>query len=260
MTKRLLIVAVTVLAPAVISAQTVPEASSFQQQGWMRFPNTSVTVIHSNPMDGQSGPVLARPVSASEALTTVQTLSDGSHIKSSETNSFYRDARGRMRIETETGIMIYDPEAGVTYDLTKRNHTYAKHLNSKDSTVTIAAAAHFSSVSSGAAKAGGSRTGGPVVEDLAPQMINGVFAKGSRVTTTIPAGAIGNDRELKVVSERWFSDDLKLLVKSWNSDPRFGVSTYELTNIVQGDPDAALFRLPSDYVVEGDHTGPTKHN
>jgi hypothetical protein len=238
-------------AAAFLGAAASNAQNAFQQNGWVRTAGNT-TVIHSNPMDGQTGPILGRPVSANEVHTAVQTLSDGSHIRSTETDSFYRDSRGRMRVETETGIMIYDPDAGMTYDLTKRNHTYAKHSDSQGTTVTIAAAAHFSSVhsSSGNHKAEAPKAGGPVTEDLSPQVVNGVSARGTRVTSTIPAGSIGNDQDLKVVNERWTSDDLKLLIRSSNSDPRFGVSTYELTNIVQGEPDFSLFQLPSDYVEE----------
>ncbi len=87
------------------------------------------------------------------------------------------------------------------------------------------------------------------VEDLGTQVINGVQAQGARVTNTIPVGAIGNNRELKVVSERWESKDLGVQVKTVNTDPRFGTTTYDLTNIIQGPPDPSLFRVPSDYAV-----------
>jgi len=242
--KKQLLIAIASFAAAA-NAQ-----NAFQQNGWVRIPDNT-TVIHSNPTNGQTGPVLNRPVTANEVRTAVQTLSDGSHIRSSETNTFYRDSHGRMRVETDTGIMIYDPDAGVTYDLTKRNHTYTKHYDAHGATVTIAAAAHYSSVhSSSGWQTTQPKPAGTVSEDLTPQTVNGVFAKGSRITSTIPMGTIGNDQDLKVVSERWTSDDLRLLIKSSNSDPRFGVTTYELTNIVPGDPDPALFQLPSGYVEE----------
>ena len=86
-----------------------------------------------------------------------------------------------------------------------------------------------------------------VTEELPPQIVNGVWAKGSRITITIPAGTFGNDRDVKVVNERWYSDDLKVLLKSSNSDPRYGVTTYELTQIVQAPPSPALFQVPADY-------------
>lgn len=82
-------------------------------------------------------------------------------------------------------------------------------------------------------------------EDLGDQMINGVMAHGTRNTITIPVGQIGNDREIKVVSERWFSNDLGVLIKSTNNDPRFGETTFELVDILQGTQDPTLFQMPT---------------
>jgi hypothetical protein len=125
--------------------------------------------------------------------------------------------------------------------------TYTKSAVRPNSVVTIAAAAHRSSTSSHSGQATPKPGAGPITEDLPPQFLNGVYVKGARVTATIPSGAIGNDRDLKVVNERWYSDDLKLLLKSSNSDPRFGVTTYELTDILQAPPDPSLFQIPPGY-------------
>ena len=93
-------------------------------------------------------------------------------------------------------------------------------------------------------------------EDLGMQSQNGVLAQGSRNTLTISAGQIGNNRDIHVVNERWYSKDLEMLVKSLNSDPRFGVTTYELTKISQTAPDPSLFVIPGDYtVMEGGGRG-----
>ena len=46
-------------------------------------------------------------------------------------------------------------------------------------------------------------------EDLGEQVIEGVTAKGTRTTTVIPAGAIGNELPITVTSEEWFSPDLQ---------------------------------------------------
>jgi len=86
-------------------------------------------------------------------------------------------------------------------------------------------------------------------ENLAQQTINGVTAQGFRNTMTIPKGQIGNNRDIKIMNERWFSDDLQILVKSVSLDPRFGDSTYQVTRVAQGAPDPALFQIPSDYTV-----------
>lgn len=84
------------------------------------------------------------------------------------------------------------------------------------------------------------RTHSPAVMRFAQHMTGdaAAAAHGTRITITVPAGTAGNDHDLKIVNGRWVSDDLKLLVKSSNSDPRFGMTSYELTNIVQ---------VPADY-------------
>jgi hypothetical protein len=86
------------------------------------------------------------------------------------------------------------------------------------------------------------------VEQLGEKAVNGVMAQGTRNLRTIPAGAIGNDRDLQMVDERWFSNDLQVMIKSINSDPRFGETTYQLTNIVRAPQDPSLFQVPNDYV------------
>jgi hypothetical protein len=249
MIKRLLLAGA--LLPAALFAQG-STGMAFQHEGWLRPANGILGNNGSQHIEGQSGPVLNRPISADEVRTTTQTLSDGSHINRTETTHFYRDGEGRMATVTETGAVIYDPVAGFTYDLTARNKTFTKRPFPANATVTIAAAAHFSSVSSHSGpvspgKAQAKQDGEQTTEELNPQTINGILAKGSRVTVTIPANAIGNEAPLRVVNERWYSDDYKLLVKSSNSDPRFGVTTYELRNIVQAAPDPSVFQIPADY-------------
>ena len=88
-------------------------------------------------------------------------------------------------------------------------------------------------------------------EALGQKLIEGVMADGKRVTTTLPAGAIGNQAPITVTSEQWFSPDLEILVMTRHSDPRAGETSYTLTNIVRAEPQATLFDLPPDYTVVG---------
>jgi hypothetical protein len=87
-------------------------------------------------------------------------------------------------------------------------------------------------------------------EELGSQIVEGVMATGTRSTTTIEAGAIGNAQPIHVVSEQWYSDDLKVLVLTRHSDPRSGDTTYRLTNIVLAEPERTLFEVPADYTVK----------
>jgi hypothetical protein len=87
-------------------------------------------------------------------------------------------------------------------------------------------------------------------EALGKQTIEGVVAEGTRETFTIPAGEIGNEQPIQVVSERWFSPELQTVVLSRHSDPRFGETTFRLTNINRSEPARSLFEVPSDYTIK----------
>jgi len=86
-------------------------------------------------------------------------------------------------------------------------------------------------------------------EDLGEQSYEGIIAKGTRTITTIPAGAIGNERPIETVYEKWYSPELQMVVWSRHTDPRFGEQTYKLTNINRTEPDPSLFKVPSGYKV-----------
>lgn len=90
----------------------------------------------------------------------------------------------------------------------------------------------------------------PVKESLGKQLVEGVEAEGTRTTITFPAGMMGNERPLNIVSERWYSPELQTVVMSKHSDPRFGETTYRLTNINRSEPARTLFEVPSDYTVK----------
>jgi hypothetical protein len=285
------------------------------------------------------GPVVTgRPYSATEERKSTQTLGDGTHIETTETNRLFRDEEGRTRVERKDGgISIYDPVEGFSAQLDPSTRTATKMMvmvravysdgakrkqletlrsqlaewekthSGKDpqsrelqakladlekaaaeqrvirfkgpATEAVGAQLRPQPVEAGhvevrtvseEGRGGGSGgggfaytttvDGGPTilrvdpgnngnVESLPPQMVNGVLAQGTRTTETIPVGKIGNDRPINIVSERWYSNDLQMLIKSTSSDPRFGDSTYQLTNILQTSPDPSLFQIPADYTI-----------
>lgn len=87
-------------------------------------------------------------------------------------------------------------------------------------------------------------------EDLGQQTIEGVVARGTRSTRVIPAGGIGNEQPITIVSEEWFSPDLQVLVMTKHVDPRAGETVYRLTNIVRAEPDPTLFEKPASYTIK----------
>jgi hypothetical protein len=90
----------------------------------------------------------------------------------------------------------------------------------------------------------------PKTESLGKQMIEGVEAEGTRTTITIPAGKIGNEMPILIVSESWYSPELQVVVMTRHSDPRFGEQSYRLTGINRSEPAKSLFEVPSDYTVK----------
>ena len=95
-------------------------------------------------------------------------------------------------------------------------------------------------------------------EDLGKQIIEGVEATGTRTTITIPAGEIGNERPIEIVSERWYSPELQLVVMTRHSDPRMGETTYKLTNINRTEPAKSLFEVPADYTIKSGFEPPLR--
>jgi len=183
--------------------------------------------------------VRGKPFSATEERRSLQILGDGTRIENNQTNRLFRDSEGRTRVEEMNGTAtIFDPVTNRRVELNPAART-ARSINN-------AAVAYLRTVTA----TNPATTKGVMAEtteNLNPQMVNGVMAQGVRTTMTIPRGQIGNDREIKIVTERWVSNDLQMLIKSTNSDPRFGDTSYQLTGIVEREPDASLFEIPAGY-------------
>jgi hypothetical protein len=117
-----------------------------------------------------------------------------------------------------------------------------------------AAVEHFSLRTDGASgyvfRTGSGSNANEVKEQLGKQLIEGVEAEGTRTTVTIPAGEIGNERPIEIVSERWYSPELQLVVMTRHSDPRSGETTYKLTNINRTEPAKSLFEVPPGFTVK----------
>ncbi len=200
--------------------------------------------------------VTGAPFSAVAISETAQTLADGNKIAHKTQTNLYRDSQGRFRKEVtlpaigplaaqgqpKSFIVIQDPVAGTTFVL-EPAQKIARKLPGKGERGR--GELGFRMFRKGEAADENLQK-----EDLGTQTINGVSAQGTRYTRTIPAGQIGNEKPITVVSEIWYSPDLQMVIMSKRSDPRFGDTTYQLTNIQRSEPDAALFAVPSDYTIK----------
>ncbi len=247
--------------------------------------NTFVFVSSEMTIDGKV--VKGAPYSGEAVTETTQTLADGNRIVRKTSAQVYRDGEGRTRREQTIGIIgpfapagdppqtifIHDPVSGSNYILDPRTKTARKVLarftfeREAKTEVKAAAQAHGEGktrekVSGYTFHAPAPGMGGPdvmvfgqqgrepKVEQLGEQIVEGVRAEGKRITLSIPAGSIGNERDIDIVTERWYSPELQTVVKTSHSDPRFGTTVYRLTNIDRTEPASSLFQLPSDYTVK----------
>ena len=234
-------------------------------------------------------PVTGAPYSATISNEMTQTLEDGTHIVQKMNGNVARDSEGRTRQDAPLPtignlsaanaphiVFLQDPVAQVSYTLDLSNKTAEK----MPVPPPLPPGAPAGTMDAGAAAAGpefvirmengGSTEPMPqqtigmqkaivsddsaqvTSEDLGSQTMEGVTVTGTRTTRVIPAGQIGNDAAISIVTEVWRSPDLKTVVYSKRSDPRMGVQTFQLTNIVRAEPDASLFTVPADFrVVEG---------
>jgi hypothetical protein len=203
------------------------------------------------------------PFTAQIVSTSTQTLSDGSHISRNINASVARDSQGRTyRSQTmdnlgpvptngsKTVIFIHDPVSGTAHVISPDNKTdMVSHMPQRGRGPRGENAAASQAAEPRAEMRAPRARKNDVVESLPSQMFEGVWAEGTRVTHTIPAGTIGNEKDLKVVSETWYSKDLHMVVMSKHTDPRMGESMFRMTNIQRTEPDATLFQTPSGFKV-----------
>ena len=177
------------------------------------------------------------PFAARAVSESTQTLPDGNRIVRKTVSLIARDAEGRTRQEravvtgAQTVVIIRDPIAGAAFLLDGKSQ----------SAIRLPVAEPESGVSPGAPAIGS--------EPLGDQMIEGLVAHGSRLTRSIPAGQAGNEHEVQIVFEAWYSDELRTVLLTRTQDPRFGETTYKLTEIQRGEQPKSLFEVPQAYRV-----------
>jgi hypothetical protein len=223
-------------------------------EGPAGFAGRGAGILGAGP--GSRTPVTGAPYSATETLQRQQTLANGNQIATKEQSTVYRDSQGRIR--TEQTITPSASSGKAPYTVVTIFDPVASTRSVLDSSTMIA---HQSTLPGMRPASAGSERPAPrlrpneTTADLGTQVINGVSARGTQLTETIPAGAIGNAQAIQVVRTTWVSTELKVPVEIKTTDPRFGVTDMELTNITQSEPSASLFVVPAGYTTEQDGRG-----
>jgi len=251
------------LSPGLARAQDAAPLPPPPQMAMLQVPEPEAGMIGERiellGFEGMHGGkvVTGVPFSAVAVSESTQTLADGNHIARKTETHVFRDGQGRFRKEVsfpaigplatsgqpKSFVFINDPVAGTHFILHPDAKTAEKMEmpfgKMKEEMKGKMEYRHQQALAEGSLKK----------EDLGTKTIAGVNAQGTRVTHTIPAGQIGNEKAITIVFEHWYSNDLQIMVMSKRSDPRFGDTSYTLTNIQRQEPAASLFAVPSDYTV-----------
>ncbi len=234
--------------PQVVAAPTTTPTPGGWGGGRLRFLGIEASF--------QSKVVAGAPYSAQAVTERTQVLANGNKIDQKTTANVYRDGQGRTRREMTMGamgpwaaprnaspmIVINDPVAGIGYMLNPSKQSAVKHA--------LAAPKGPRRNVQNREERLQRLNANVTTEALGKQMIEGVEGEGTRTTYTIPAGQIGNAEPMQIVSEKWYSPALQVMVKEIRTDPRSGTTTYQLTNINQAEPDPSLFQVPSNYTTQ----------
>ena len=235
-----------------------------------------------------SKPVTGAPYSAQIVTESVQPFADGNAITHTSTSSVWRDSQGRTRREQNINmigpsqasgaaiqfITIDDPIAGVHYTLNP-NKMMATQITTSGTASGAAgevlpkkiipadsgnvSITYFASGDAGFA--GGGRGGNISIapgelaptnvttESLGADTMQGLSVLGTRITRTIPEGQIGNAQPILITTDKWYSQDLQIEVKTVHSDPRTGTTTTTVTNLSRNEPNPSLFTVPPGYAI-----------
>jgi hypothetical protein len=201
--------------------------------------------------------VTGAPFSAQVTRTTHQVLTDGTQINRTETGSMARDSVGRTRQEmilpaigplvntsgqTPHIVFIRDPAAGKGYVLSENKKTVLTMMLRNPSNNPKAGARGALRM-----KMNAQFQANVQQQSLGTKTMDGLTVQGTQYTRTIPAGKIGNNKPIVITTEEWYSPQLQMVVSRTRTDPRFGTTTYQLSNINLNEPSQSMFMVPSDY-------------
>ncbi len=186
------------------------------------------------------------PFSADIKIENTRRLFDGTTVTKTADGAIFRDGAGRTRreqtLESIGGFSIGEPQKLIFINDFASNISYFIDVNRK--------IVRQNPLRNDKPQSPDFENKDANVESLGTKILEGVSVEGTRSTFEIPVGEIGNDKPIQVVTEKWYSPALQLIIMSRHTDPLAGEQVFRLVNIKQGEPAATLFSAPKDYKLE----------
>jgi hypothetical protein len=216
-------------AAAIAQAQQVRETPPAYAGPFTLVPGVFVT------------PIAGAPFSATVVIKSEQPLADGTVETQVTQMRIARDAQGRIRNERHMlmpegtqgtppliSVHIFDPATRISYFFNPATMLARRQVVPP------------------------ARLDGPMpgpTQDLGYTTLNGMQAKGTRTTRTVPAQASGTGKPVTVTDEVWYSEDLHMNLMEEHTDVRGGKQTVAILSIQREEPAPSLFEVPAGYKI-----------
>jgi hypothetical protein len=225
---RLPFVLVLLLGADVACAQQVREQPPLYPGTFTQVPGVFVT------------PIAGSPFTATVMIVSKQHTADGSVETRTSQVLIARDSRGRIRNERHAlvpetfhgmppliGVHLFDPATRISFMFNPAT------MIAREQVVPPPPPPYRN----------------PNTIDLGYQTLNGLQAKGSRITRVISAEDSGTGKPVTVTDETWYSEDLHMNLLEEHTDPRGGKQSLAILSIERKEPSASLFEVPAGYKI-----------
>jgi hypothetical protein len=176
---------------------------------------------------------------------------DGSVANLKSMRDISRDSRGRIHNEARamvpvsstetprvTRIHLYDPQTRISTTLDPKQRTF-RTMTLNHPPATVPPSVRYGSPSDN----GLPQNEFTKEEDLGVNEMQGLPVHGVREVQTIP----GENKEIVITDEYWYSQDLRINMMIKHDDPREGTVTLTVTQVTRTEPDPALFEIPEGF-------------
>ena len=187
-------------------------------------------------------PIPGVPFTATVMIQSRQPLADGSVETLISQEIVARDSRGRIRNERHAmvpegfkgeprmlGAHIFDPATRLSYMMNPLTMIAREQR--------VPPPRNIAGASDGKA------------EDLGYSTLNGLQAKGTRISREVPAPASGTGKTVTITDEIWYSEELHMNLLELHTDVRGGKQTLAIISLKRDEPPTALFEVPAGYKI-----------
>lgn len=191
------------------------------------------------------------PFTATVNTEWIRNLPDGSNITLKNHRSVARDAHGRI-FEERAGFVPDDGKhESAVYQVEISDPATHERYVCRIAERVCRLQNYFASEFAGVRSAGSPvKQDGTGVESLGTQVVAGLETVGTRETTLIETGTIGNQSPILERREFWYSPKLGVNLITKREEVRFNSQeNFELTNLNLGEPDAKLFTPPEGFKI-----------